>query len=89
MKSILKTSLYMALAACALTSAPTLYAQSSTPLKIVIGFSAGGGLDNMSRALAEKLRTELDLMSALAEGEESARKGGWISLSSATKKLGV
>lgn len=59
MKSILKTSLYMALTACALTSAPTLYAQSSTPLKIVIGFSAGGGLDNMSRALAEKLRTEL------------------------------
>ena len=37
----------------------------------------------------EQLRTELDLMSALAEGEESARKGGWISLSSATKKLGV
>lgn len=36
----------------------------------------------------EKLRTELDLMSALAEGEASARKGGWISLSAATKKLG-
>jgi prevent-host-death family protein len=28
----------------------------------------------------EKLRTELELMSALAEGEESARKRGWVSL---------
>jgi len=32
---------------------------------------------------------ELDLMSALAEGEESARKGGWVSLEVAMKKLGV
>ena len=37
----------------------------------------------------EKLRTELDLMSALAEGEESARKGGWVSLDSTMKKLGI
>jgi prevent-host-death family protein len=37
----------------------------------------------------EKLRTELDLMSALADGEESARKGGWVSMDSAMRKLGV
>jgi len=37
----------------------------------------------------ERLQTELELMSALAEGEESARKSGWISMDSAMKKLGV
>jgi len=37
----------------------------------------------------EKLRTELELISALAEGEESARKHGWVSLDSALKNLGV
>jgi prevent-host-death family protein len=37
----------------------------------------------------ERLRTELELMSALAEGEESARKFGWVSMNSAMKKLGV
>lgn len=36
----------------------------------------------------EKLRTELELMSALAEGEASARKGGWLSMEAAIKKLG-
>lgn len=34
-------------------------AQGSTPVRIVIGFSAGGALDNLSRALADKLRNEL------------------------------
>ena len=37
----------------------------------------------------ERLRSELDLMSALAEGESSARKAGWVSLDSAMGKLGV
>ena len=37
----------------------------------------------------ERLHTELKLMSALAEGEASARKHGWISMDSAMKKLGV
>ena len=36
----------------------------------------------------ERLHTELKLMSALAEGEASARKGGWVSMDSAIKKLG-
>ncbi|MFZ2856906.1 MAG: tripartite tricarboxylate transporter substrate-binding protein [Acidovorax sp.] len=31
---------------------------TNTPIKIIIGFPAGGALDNMSRALAEKLRTD-------------------------------
>lgn len=30
------------------------------PMKIVIGFPAGGALDNLTRALAEKLTAELD-----------------------------
>ena len=37
----------------------------------------------------DKLRTELDLLSALAEGEESARKCGWVPIDSTMKKLGV
>lgn len=37
----------------------------------------------------ERLHTELELMSALAEGEESARKSGWVSMDAAMKKLGV
>jgi hypothetical protein len=34
-------------------------------------------------------RAELELMSALAEGEASARKCGWVSMDTAMKKLGV
>ncbi len=37
----------------------------------------------------ERLRAELELMSALSEGEESARNCGWVSMDSAMKKLGV
>lgn len=37
----------------------------------------------------ERLHTELELMSALAEGEESVRKRGWVSMDSAIKKLKV
>lgn len=33
--------------------------QSNNAIKIIIGFPAGGALDNMTRAMAEKLRTEL------------------------------
>lgn len=32
---------------------------------------------------------EVDLISALAEGEESARKYGWVSMEVAMEKLGV
>jgi len=37
----------------------------------------------------EKLQTELDLMSALAEGESSARKTGWVSMDAVKKQFGV
>ena len=37
----------------------------------------------------ERLRTELELVSALAEGEASARTDGWVSLDAAKKRLGV
>ena len=36
----------------------------------------------------ERLRAELELMSALAEGEESARKGGWVPMDAAMEQLG-
>ena len=37
----------------------------------------------------EKLRSELELMSALSEGEASARKSGWITLDAVRRKLGA
>ena len=37
----------------------------------------------------ERSRAELELMSALSEGEESARTNGWVSMDSAMKKLGI
>ena len=37
----------------------------------------------------ERLRAELELMSALSEGEASARTSGWVSMETAVKKLGV
>ncbi|MCB5286156.1 MAG: prevent-host-death protein [Candidatus Cloacimonetes bacterium] len=37
----------------------------------------------------EKLRTELDLISALVDGEATARKEGWVSLDAAKQQLGV
>ncbi|MGI6099130.1 MAG: type II toxin-antitoxin system prevent-host-death family antitoxin [Lentisphaerae bacterium] len=36
----------------------------------------------------ERLRAELELMSALAEGEESVRKDGWIPMDAAMEQLG-
>jgi len=48
------------LAAAVLAGSGAAYADSSTPLKIVIGFPPGGALDTMSRAMAEKLRLKLD-----------------------------
>lgn len=37
----------------------------------------------------ERLCAELNLMSALSEGEMSARKDGWVSMESAMKRLGA
>ena len=37
----------------------------------------------------DKLRTELDLISALVDGEATARKEGWVSLDAAKQQLGV
>ena len=59
MKQRFKKTLALVLASGAVMHAPTIYAQANNPVKIVIGFSAGGALDNMSRALADKLRAEL------------------------------
>lgn len=49
----------IACAAALLSGAASAQDPSNPPLKIVIGFPAGGALDSMSRALAEKLRTDL------------------------------
>lgn len=37
----------------------------------------------------ERLHAELELMSALSEGEESARKSGWVFMEAAMKQFGV
>lgn len=49
----------IALGAALVAHAAVAQDQSNTPIKIVIGFPAGGALDSMSRAMAEKLRTDL------------------------------
>ncbi|MBS0508225.1 MAG: tripartite tricarboxylate transporter substrate binding protein [Proteobacteria bacterium] len=49
----------IALGAALLASAASAQNQANSPLKIIIGFPAGGALDSMSRAMAEKLRTDL------------------------------
>lgn len=51
--------LALACAAALMSSAASAQDPSNPPLKIIIGFSAGGAMDNLSRALAEKLRTDL------------------------------
>jgi len=48
------------LSAGLLASVTVVHAKDDAPMKIVIGFPAGGALDNMTRALAEKLRLELN-----------------------------
>lgn len=48
-----------ALGALLLTQGAAAQGQNSTAIKIVIGFPAGGALDNLSRAMAEKMRTDL------------------------------
>lgn len=52
---------FTAVAFCAALLSTTASAQSqtNTPIKIIIGFSAGGSLDSLSRAMAEKLRTDM------------------------------
>lgn len=47
------------------------HAQSNVPVRIVIGFSAGGSLDNMSRAIAERLKSELG-QSVIVENKPGA-----------------
>ena len=57
-KSITRIS-GIALAAAMLCSTASAQNAAVQPLKIIIGFPAGGALDTLSRALAEKLRTDL------------------------------
>lgn len=58
--SIAKAAIGAIACACALWGvAANAQDQSGNPVKIVIGFPAGGALDNLSRALAEKLRGDL------------------------------
>lgn len=48
------------LSAGLLASVTVAHAKDNAPMKIVIGFPAGGALDNLTRAIAEKLRMEFD-----------------------------
>ncbi|GAA3989481.1 tripartite tricarboxylate transporter substrate-binding protein [Comamonas faecalis] len=56
--SIVKIAALACAAALACTTA-SAQAPSNAPVKIIIGFSAGGALDSMARAMSEKLRTDL------------------------------
>ncbi len=49
----------LALASTATLTAPTLWAQEKPPLKILVGFPAGGSVDIIARLLADKLRGSL------------------------------
>jgi len=49
----------IACTAALLSGAASAQDQSGSALKIVIGFPAGGAVDNLARAMAEKLRTDL------------------------------
>lgn len=61
----------MALAIVLAGGAMTARAQDHAPVRIVIGFSAGGALDNMSRAIAEQLKAELG-QSVIVENKPGA-----------------
>lgn len=49
----------IALGAALLAGGASAQSQTNNPLKIIIGFPAGGALDSLSRAMADKLRTDL------------------------------
>jgi len=56
MTSFLKTLL---LSASIVLAGTAVHAESTTPIRLIVGFPPGGALDNLARALAEELRTTL------------------------------
>ena len=73
--STLRRRLLAASALAATGLGPTAYAQTNTPIRLIVGFPPGGGTDAIARALADKLK---DLLGVPVLVENKAGAGGQI-----------
>lgn len=73
--STLRRRLLAASALAATGLGPTAFAQTNTPIRLIVGFPPGGGTDAIARALADKLK---DLLGVPVLVENKAGAGGQI-----------